>query len=99
MSGLWTNDRDTLAKAMFTEYTGGKESWAKKNQRGRSRWLVQVDRLIDQGAVRVLDPDDPVQRGRVAKRLREIEVQAVAGIHRDDTDWAAGELIKALRQP
>jgi hypothetical protein len=55
--------------------------------------------LIDTGALWVLDPADPVQRGRLAKRLREIEVQAVAGIHRDDTDWAAGQLIEALRQP
>jgi hypothetical protein len=54
---------------------------------------------IDSGAVRVLDPDDTKLRGRLAKRLREIEVQCVAGIHRDDTWWAAGELIEALRQP
>jgi hypothetical protein len=88
MTGLWTNDRDTLA--LFLSVHTLMDFGAAK-------------RLLEQakadGVVRVLDPDDTVQRGRVAKRLREIEVQAVAGIHRDDTDWAAGELIKALRQP
>jgi hypothetical protein len=85
MTGLWTNDRVTLAKALWGLPHQTPEGLAKA--------------LIERGYVRVLDPDDPVQRGRVAKRLREIEVQAVAGIHRDDTDWAAGELIEALRQP
>jgi hypothetical protein len=88
MSGLWTNDRAELAKAI---------GWLVQN--GNPDGLLIANYLIEKRTVRVLDPDDPVQRGRVAKRLRVFEVQAVAGIHRDDTDWAAGELIKALRQP
>jgi hypothetical protein len=89
MGGLWTNDRDTLAKQL---------GWLMKNGPLLDS-RVMVDYLINHGDVRVLDPDDTELRGRLAKRLREIEVQAVAGIHKDDTWWAAGQLIEALRQP
>jgi hypothetical protein len=97
MTGLWTNDRAALAEAIFREYTGGKESWAKKNQRGRGRWLVQVDRLIDSGAVRVLDPDDTDLIEQVAR--------AIARSVGSPTDpWSiyhscACTVIEALRQP
>jgi hypothetical protein len=92
LSGLCPKVRVTLAEALAGDVQpiGLDPSRPAPNP-------ILAHELIDTGAVRVLDPDDPVQRGRVAKRLREIEVQAVAGIHRDDTDWAAGELIKALR--
>jgi hypothetical protein len=91
MTKWWTNDRDTLAEGLHYHCDG--------NPCVFPEHVADAQRLIDSGVVRVLDPDDTVQRGRVAKRLREIEVQAVAGIHRDATDWAAAQLIEALRQP
>jgi hypothetical protein len=104
MSGLWTNDRDTLAKGIdkaahlwWERYHGDAAAEFDDD------WLTEMEQavecLTEAGVVRVLNPDDPIQRGRVAKRLREIEVQCVTGIPEGATDWAAAQLIEALRQP
>jgi hypothetical protein len=89
MTGLWTNDHDTLAKALGRVLI---DSW--EEQQGHAQYL------IDSGAVRVLDPDDTELRGRLAKRLREIVTHYDADSPKGDPDdWAAGQLIEALRQP
>jgi hypothetical protein len=98
MTGLWTNDRDRLARALFAEFDHAR-IWDNLTARGRRRWAKHADSLIAEGVVWVLDPDDTELRGRLAKRLREIEDLEVAASTAADTDWAAGQLIEALRQP
>jgi hypothetical protein len=59
MSGLWTNDRDTLADGLIKEL-----DWVHAPD---LKWAAV--RLIATRAVKVLDPDDTELVERVAGRL------------------------------
>jgi hypothetical protein len=86
MSGLWTNDRDTLAEALFHAYAPGRKTWRDASGMRRRGWLSQADRLLATGVVRVLDPDDTELVERAAHKL----------------GWSAmtvRAVVEALRQP
>jgi hypothetical protein len=84
MSGLWTNDRDTLAEAL------------RDTTLQVPRNLAQ--HLIDTGAVRVLDPDD--MRTKIRDAIsNEFSRWFWDTTIRDDIDRATDAVIEALRQP
>jgi hypothetical protein len=86
MSGLWTNDRDTLNEALRGGYT---PYYLNPAQRA-----AVIEALIDTGAVKVLDPDDTELVERVATVVVE-ELQLVDA----NPERMARAVIVALRQP
>jgi hypothetical protein len=86
MTGLWTTDRDTLAKAL----------WGLPHQTPDG--LAKA--LIDTGAVRVLDPDDTdmVGKGGMAVYEAHLHRPHIPG----SVLWCnalARAVIEALREP
>jgi hypothetical protein len=87
MSGLWTNDRDTLAKAVSTAL--------------RDRVTI-ADYLIDSGVVRVLDPDNTELVEHVAREMWAAHSGGLVWDARAPKEpWVcmARAAIVALRQP
>jgi hypothetical protein len=96
VSGLWTNDRDTLADILIAEL-----DWVHAPD---LKWTA--GRLIGTGAVRVLDPDDTELVERVARGLfLEAHPGSEAGWDAPGVmgkaAWytRARAVIKVLRQP
>jgi hypothetical protein len=94
MSGLWTNDRDTLADALVG-YLAGIRALAEgtKNDEPAARfWAPRVAAdLIDKGTVRVLDPDNT-----------ELVEQVAGTLYGGDWERArrnARAVLMTLRQP
>jgi hypothetical protein len=81
MTGLWTNDRDSLGRWLAgffgVDVADGEDA---------------ADDLINDGVVRVLNPDDTELVERVAKAMWSFETNE---FHRD----MARAVIVALRQP
>jgi hypothetical protein len=98
MTGLWTNDRDTLASGI----NNPRWTWL-----GRRAAEDIADRLIDTGVVRMLDPGDTELVERVARALapasygRGPELQVLDRFQLTDEGWRAKAraAIEALRQP
>jgi hypothetical protein len=86
MTGLWTNDRDRLLEACRATSGDG--------PRATSAYL------IEQGVVRVLDPDDTELVEQVAQAIYTAHVQQ---LHKPGSEaWLypiARAVIVALRQP
>jgi hypothetical protein len=107
VSGLWTNDVDTLAEALVGYLAGIRSlSEGTKNVEPAARfWAPRAAAdLIDQRAVRVLDPDDTELVESIAKAMAgarpgsppwQLLVPEIQEIHRVEARAA----IVALRQP
>jgi hypothetical protein len=85
VTGLWTNDRDTLAAGIWGH--DGLDATALAQQ------------LIDRGVVRVLDPADTELRHRVAHALADEQLMRLTGAERSAYLREARAVIEALRQP
>jgi hypothetical protein len=85
MTGLWTNDRDTLATTIWGRPTG--------DARALADWIIKT------GVVRVLDPDDTELRHKVAHILAGVPLMRLSQAKRDAYLRKATAVIEALRQP
>jgi hypothetical protein len=107
VTGLWTNDRDTLAEALVG-YLAGIRALAEgtKNAEPAARfWAPRVAAdLIDKRFVRVLDPGDTELVERVAQAIEDAHCRYAEDCRSTEpvAAWcrrAADAVIKALRQP
>jgi hypothetical protein len=104
VTGLWTNDRDTLAEALLP-WRANQEYPADKFDRDWADEFATV--LIDDGVVRVLDPDDTELVEQGAQTLWSKGLPHDAGLVWDLLPETAREhyrvgaraVIEALRQP
>jgi hypothetical protein len=103
MTGLWTNDHDTLARALYLTAALGTSSlgigdlvraWDAPGEGGRDGWRKRADVLIGNDVVRVLDPDDTDLVGRVIDEIAD-ELHLVD----PNPERLARAVIEALRQP
>jgi hypothetical protein len=95
MTGLWTNDHDTLAETLRRgNVPNDWRTWDQLQPEEREPYLLMVEYAIDTGVVRVLDPDDTKLVQQMAATIRS---------HWDSggTRWdgMARAVIVALRQP
>jgi hypothetical protein len=103
MTRLWTNDRDTLAEALFHAYAPGRKTWRDASGMRRRGWLSQADRLLATGVVRVLDPDDTELVEQTAKTIYEwhhgAEWEYAPKLVRAQRSSAVRDVFVALGQP
>lgn len=86
MTGLWTNDRDSLIAALSGHIEGD------------VMCSIAADELIVVGVVRVLDPDDTELRATIRDAIAD-EFGRWHWDFSDDIERATDHVIEALRQP